>query len=139
MLRLCLTVFVVLQVSACGLLPTDPHVQLSGTYLLETIDGNPVPMVRSDDESLRIVDVTGSYVLRRDKTCRVTGRIEVTFKHQNKTVEKVFDTSCTYRIAEGDRVVITTTEKGVVYDVERDGDVIVDVVSDGTVYRYRKS
>lgn len=58
-----LTAVATLLAAACGDYGTDPQRSIAGTYVLQTVDGNPLPYVASADQAMEVAITAASVTL----------------------------------------------------------------------------
>ena len=132
MIRRVFLAVLIFGVTACGGDGTGLE-NVIGTYLLETIDGDPLPWVLLQVGDNKLEVSAGSVTLNADRTCSDSLTLETT---QSGNVES--DTAselCTYT-TDGQAITLTYTD-----DTVSDGTIIgsaLTIADDGLAFIYRK-
>ncbi len=105
MVRRVFLAFLVLGVTACGGDGTGPE-SVTGTYRLQTIDGDPLPFVVFEIGAEKIEIAAGSVTLNEDMTCSNIGTFRITTSSGNVTTNALIEL-CTYSI-DGEALTLTS-------------------------------
>ena len=108
MIRRVFLAFLVLGVTACGGDGTGPE-SVTGTYRLQSIDGDPLPFVVFQVGAEKIEVAAGSVTLNADMTCSNIGTFRITTITGNVTTNAVIDL-CTYTINGGVLTLTSVTD-----------------------------